>query len=83
MPQLQTHCKELTKEGRSANCRKFINNLSQLLNSLALWASSDGTGENLSPKQREREAQTLTHNLKKLEDVSKSLCHNSVLFLVS
>ena len=79
MPQLQAHCKELTKEGRSADCRKFINNLSQLLNSLALWASSDGTGENLSPEQREREAKTLTHNLKKLEDVSKSPCHNSVL----
>ncbi len=43
MPQLQAHCKELTKAGRSANCRKFINNLSQLLNSLALWAQSDGT----------------------------------------
>ena len=70
MPQLQEHCKELTKEGRSANCRRFINNLSQLLNSLALWASSDGTSESLSVEQREREGKVLTHNLKKLENVS-------------
>lgn len=70
MPQLQAHCKELTKEGRSANCRRFINNLSQLLNSLTLWCSNDGTGQNLSADQREKEAKLLSNNLKKLEDVS-------------
>ncbi|KAL8700510.1 MAG: hypothetical protein Q9201_005409 [Fulgogasparrea decipioides] len=68
MPQLQAHCKELTKEGRSANCRRFINNLSQLLNSLALWCSNDGTGQNLTAEQREKEATLLSSNLKKLED---------------
>ena len=70
MPQLQAHCKELTKAGRSANCKRFINNLSQLLNSLVLWASSDGTGEHLTTEQREREAKLLSSQLKRLEDVS-------------
>lgn len=72
MPQLQAHCKELTKAGRSANCRKFINNLSQLLNSLTLWAQSDGTGESLSTEQRDREAKLLAYNFKELEKVSES-----------
>lgn len=72
MPQLQAHCKELTKAGRSANCRKFINNLSQLLNSLALWAANDGTGDTLSIEHREHEAKLLGCNFKKLENVSES-----------
>lgn len=68
MPQLQAHCKELTKAGRSANCRRFMNNLNQLLNSLVLWASRDGTGEHLTAEQREREAKLLSGQLKRLED---------------
>ena len=75
MPQLQAHCKELTKAGRSAACTRFINNLSQLLNSLALWASSDGTGEHLTAEQREREAKLLSGQLKRLEDVSMGNPH--------
>lgn len=69
MPQLKAHCQELTKAGRSSSCRRFINNLSQLLNSLSLWASSDGASQNLSADQREREAD----DLKKLEEVSHPL----------
>lgn len=46
IPQLQKHCMKLTEAGRSADCRRFVNNLSQLLNSLSLWTSSDGTGTN-------------------------------------
>ena len=70
IPQLQAHCRKLTEAGRSASCRRFINNLSQLLNSLALWASSDGTGANLTKEQRAREERFLKGALKKLEDVS-------------
>lgn len=73
MPQLQAHCKELTKEGRSADCRKFINSWSQLLNSLTLWCSNDGTGQNLSAEQRDKETRLLSNNLKKLEDVSSPI----------
>lgn len=39
IPALQKHCEKLTETGRSANCHSFINKLSQLLDSLTLWAS--------------------------------------------
>lgn len=70
IPQLQTHCEKLTETGRSANCRTFINKLSQLLNSLTLWASSDGTSANMTAEQRAREARYLHKGLKSLESVS-------------
>ncbi|KAL8628455.1 hypothetical protein Q9189_005865 [Teloschistes chrysophthalmus] len=57
---------------------EFINSLSQLLNSLTLWCSNDGTGQNLSAEQRDREATLLSNNLKKLENgldnVVASIC---------
>lgn len=67
IPQLQAHCEKLTENGRSANCRTFINKLSQLLNSLTLWASSDGTSANMTAEQRAREARYLQKGLKSLE----------------
>ena len=70
LPQLQAHCEKLTETGRSANCRSFMSKLSQLLNSLVLWASSDGTGANLTPEQRAREDKHLQKGLKGLETVS-------------
>lgn len=73
IPQLQAHCKQLTEAGRTANCKRFINNLSQLLNSLSLWASNDGTGANMTPDQRRREERYLQKGLKELESVSLGL----------
>ena len=70
IPQLQAHCEKLTETGRSANCRTFINKLSQLLNSLTLWASSDGTSANMTAEQKAREARYLQKGLKSLESVS-------------
>lgn len=70
IPQLQAHCEKLTETGRSANCKTFINKLSQLLNSLTLWASSDGTSANMTPEQRAREVRYLQKGLKSLESVS-------------
>ena len=70
IPQLQAHCEKLTETGRSANCRTFINKLSQLLNSLTLWASSDGTSANMTAEQRAREGRYLQKGLKSLESVS-------------
>lgn len=70
IPQLQAHCEKLTETGRSANCRSFINKLSQLLNSLVLWSSSDGTGANLTAEQRAKEDKQLRKGLKNLETVS-------------
>ena len=70
IPQLQAHCEQLTEAGRSANCRTFINKLSQLLNSLSLWASNDGSGANMTEEQRAREARYLQKGLSALESVS-------------
>ena len=73
IPQLQAHCKQLTGKGRTVNCQRFINNLSQLLNSLAIWASNDGTGTNMTPEQKAREERYLQKGLKELERVSPGL----------
>lgn len=82
IPQLQAHCKQLTEAGRTANCKRFINNLSQLLNSLSLWASNDGTGANMTPDQRRREEKYLQKGLKDLESVSLGLLRDMNEFLV-
>ena len=70
IPHLQAHCKKLTEAGRAANCKKFLNNFSQLLNSLTMWASSDGSGVHLTVEQKAKEARFLQGSLKKLESVS-------------
>ena len=72
IPMLQAHCEKLTETGRAANCRSFINKLSQLLNSLSIWASSDGTGAQLTPEQKAREAKLLQRDVERLETVSPS-----------
>jgi len=71
IPQLQAHCKELTVAGRTATCKRFMTNLSQLLNSLTLWASNDGgSGTNLTLEQRAKEDRFLKRSLANLESVS-------------
>lgn len=75
LPSLQAHCEKLTETGRSASCHAFNNKLSQLLNSLTIWASSDGTGANLTTEQKAREARYLQKGLKTLEDVSLQSPH--------
>ena len=70
IPQLQAHCEQLTEAGRSANCRTFINKLSQLLNSLSLWASNDGSETNMTEEQRAKEERYLQKGLSALESVS-------------
>ena len=73
IPQLQAHCKQLTVAGRTSNCKRFINNLSQLLNSLSIWAANDGTSTNMTADQRRREEKYLQKGLKELETVSLGL----------
>ena len=70
IPQLQEHCKQLTVAGRTNACNQFLATLSQLLNSLALWAVNDGTGANLTREQKTREDRLLQQQLKSLESVS-------------
>ncbi|KAL3424847.1 tat pathway signal sequence, partial [Phlyctema vagabunda] len=74
IPQLQAHCKKLTEAGRAANCRRYLNSLSQLLLSINLWANNDGTGANLSDSQRAAEGRFLQNSLQTLEkDLEKAV----------
>ena len=70
MPALQKHCIELTKKTREVTCRRFLTNVFQILDSLRLWASNDGTGRNLTDAQLDREGKLLKDKLDKLDKVS-------------
>ena len=67
IPQLQAHCKKLTEEVRTANCRHLITNLCQTLTSLRHWASNDGTGIKLSDTAFADEVRFLKSELGRLE----------------
>ena len=71
IPQLQAHCKKLTEAGREGACRRFLNSLSQLFNSLRLWSSSDGVVRMLSEGQLKRESLWLEDRLTKFDKVRK------------
>ncbi|KAI9753132.1 MAG: Protein kinase C signaling pathway involved MAPKK protein [Chaenotheca gracillima] len=66
IPALQAHCRKLTEKGRMANCRRFMYNLSQLLNSMSLWSSAEGSGANMTESEREKESRDLRKKLNKL-----------------
>ena len=80
IPQLQAHCEKLTETGRAASCRTFLNKLSQLINSMAMWASNDGSGGNLTKEQKDKEAKFLQKGLDALETVSPTKGLNSVMY---
>ncbi|KAF9636827.1 hypothetical protein BFW01_g7723 [Lasiodiplodia theobromae] len=71
LPQLQAHCKKLTESGRAAAGRRYLNNVSQLLNSLSMWASNTRTTSQLTASQRQKEAQFLQT---KLREADHELC---------
>jgi hypothetical protein len=62
-----TNSKKLTEAGRASNCRRFLTTISQLLNSLTLWASNDGTGIRLSDSALAAETRFLKLRLMTLE----------------
>ena len=72
IPQLQEHCRKLTVAGRTASCKRFMTNLSQLLNSMSIWASQDENGYKMTPEQRELETRVLHGNV----DHKDSLRHS-------
>ena len=63
IPQLQEHCKKLTVAGRTTSCKRFMISLSQLLNSVSLWASQDENGRKMTPEQRAFETRVLHGNV--------------------
>lgn len=69
IPQLQKHARMLTEAGRARNCRAFLNDLNQLLNSMKLWATMDGS-KSLSGSERKAEAKLLGSLLQNLDKAS-------------
>lgn len=69
VPQLQAHARKLTEAGRAANSRRFLNELIQLINSMTMWASDDGTRSNLTDIEKNREETRLRQRLNKMEQV--------------
>ncbi|KAG7287089.1 hypothetical protein NEMBOFW57_006592 [Staphylotrichum longicolle] len=67
VPQLQAHAKKLTEAGRAASSRRFLNNLLQLLNSMTMWASDDGTGSTLSDVDKAKDERRLRKQLLRME----------------
>ncbi|EHL03633.1 putative GTPase SLIP-GC [Glarea lozoyensis 74030] len=67
IPQLQAHCKKLTEGGRASNCRRFLTDLNQLLNSLSLWSANDGTGLHMTKSQVDAESRFLKARLQTLD----------------
>ncbi|KAI9745714.1 MAG: hypothetical protein M1818_001250 [Claussenomyces sp. TS43310] len=76
VPQLQAHCKMLTEAGRASNCRRFLNLFHQLLNSLSLWSSSDGSEINLSDAEKAAEGKYLQSRLVQLGKDLESAVEN-------
>ncbi|KAI1074397.1 hypothetical protein F5B20DRAFT_586283 [Whalleya microplaca] len=68
VPALQEHAKKLTEAGRASHCRRFLNDLTQLINSMKLWATNDGTQSTLTDVEKRREEM---HLRKLLDDLEK------------
>ncbi|KAI0470344.1 hypothetical protein F4859DRAFT_522828 [Xylaria cf. heliscus] len=68
IPKLQGHAKKLTEAGRMSHCRRFLNDLSQLINSMKLWSANDGKGSHLTDDEKCREEQHLKKLLDHLEE---------------
>lgn len=68
IPQLQAHCKQLTEVSRISKCQGFFNKLLQLLNSLIVWSSQDGSGLKLTDTQHQAESSWLNKTLRTLEE---------------
>lgn len=75
IPLLQKHCVRLTEPGRVANSQHFLVKLTQLLNSLALWASGGNVDNGLTAEQkatRERQlAKSMDHLKRDFEQTVK------------
>ena len=73
IPQLQQHCRELTIKSRTNACNLFLSSLSQMLNSLSLWAVNDSPRPNISTESRSREEHRFEHTFERLKSVSRRM----------
>ncbi|KAK4163169.1 hypothetical protein QBC43DRAFT_67836 [Cladorrhinum sp. PSN259] len=78
IPALQAHAKKLTEAGRAASARRFLNSLTQLLNSMTIWATNDGTRSNLTDAEKGAEDTRLRQRLNKIEQELQEALENCV-----
>lgn len=71
IPQLQEHAKKLTEASRISNCRRFLNELVQLLNSMNFWAFNSGIMYTLPESNKRQEENHLRQLLLTLRKVRK------------
>ncbi|KAI3323344.1 hypothetical protein HD806DRAFT_496329 [Xylariaceae sp. AK1471] len=81
VPKLQEHAKKLTEAGRASHCRRFLNDLCQLVNSMKLWAANDGTSSYLTDGEKRREEMHLKKLLDHLEEELESSLKSSVALI--
>ncbi|KAI0876004.1 hypothetical protein GGS24DRAFT_453177 [Hypoxylon argillaceum] len=78
IPKLQAHARKLTEAGRLHDYRRFLNDLSQLVNSMKLWSANDGTTSNLTDSEKRLEEQHLKKLLNHLEEELESSLKQSI-----
>lgn len=78
VPKLQEHARKLTEAGRTAHYRRLLNDLSQLINSMRLWSTNDGTQSTLTDSEKRREEQHLNKLLSNLEEELELLLKSSI-----
>lgn len=78
IPKLQEHARKLTEAGRTSHCRRLLNDLSQLMNSMRLWSTNDGTQSILTDGEKRREEQHLNKLLNNLEEELELLLKRSI-----
>lgn len=77
IPQLQQHCKHLTKGVRASNCRRYLTKCSQLINSLSLWAANDNAELAMARDQRDARTRVVNRQLHDLEAALESAVKDS------
>lgn len=77
VPQLQEHAKKMTVAGRALNSRVLLNDMSQLLTSMKLWADNDGTSQFTEADKRGEQAR-LTEHLAQLDKNLQQCIHNCI-----
>ncbi|KAK5634142.1 hypothetical protein RRF57_009856 [Xylaria bambusicola] len=83
IPKLQEHAKKLTEARRVNHCRQFLNDLSQLVNSMKLWSANDDTESNLSDSEKDQEEKHLRKLLGQLEEDLRSSLKRSIALIQS
>ncbi|KAI0188385.1 hypothetical protein EV127DRAFT_368349 [Xylaria flabelliformis] len=78
IPKLQEHAKKLTEARRTSHYHRFLNDLSQIVNSLKLWSADDGNGPHLTGDEKRREEQHLKKLLDHLEEELGSSLKQSI-----